>query len=175
MVLNHNQDDLMIDIRPATENDFPAIWTIFQEIIATGDTYANDETFTAEQGRQMWLGPTVRTFVAWEADQITGAYKLVPNMPGRGSHVANGSYIVDAQFRGRGIGRQLVEHSLQTAKRLGYRAIQFNLVVSTNQGAVKLYQQYGFQILATLPQAFRHPTLGYVDAYLMHRSLADEL
>ena len=164
----------MIQIRPATEDDFPAIWAIFQEIIQTGDTYANDETFSGSEARQMWLGPTVRTLVACLDEEVVGAYKLVPNMPGRGAHVANGSYIVEAHYRGRGIGRQLVEHSLQEAKRLGYRALQFNLVVSTNQGAIKLYQQYGFQILATLPQAFRHPTLGYVDAYLMHRALTDD-
>lgn len=162
----------MIEIRPATEQDFPAIWAIFQEIINAGETYVNDETFTEQHAHGMWLGPGVQTFVACSAERVVGAYKLLPNLPGRGSHVANGSYIVAAEYRGRGIGRLMLEHSLIEAQRAGYQAIQFNFVVSTNHGAVKLYQQYGFQILATLPKAFRHRSLGYVDAYLMHRSLA---
>ena len=163
----------MIRVRPATENDFPSIWTMFQEIIKAGDTYVNDETFTDQEAHQMWLGSAVQTFVACIEERVVGAYKLVPNTPGRGAHVANGSYIVDAHYRGIGVGRVLVEHSLQEAKNAGYKAIQFNFVVSTNQGAIKLYEQFGFQILATLPKAFRHSSLGYVDAYLMHRSLEE--
>ena len=161
----------MITIRPATEQDFSRIWAIFQEIINAGETYVNDETFTEQSARGMWLGPGVQTFVACSEERVVGAYKLLPNMPGRGSHVANGSYIVDAEDRGHGIGRLMLEHSLIEAERAGYKAIQFNFVVSSNHGAVKLYQQYGFQILATLPKAFRHSSLGYVGAYLMHRSL----
>ncbi|HEY0736536.1 MAG TPA: GNAT family N-acetyltransferase [Herpetosiphonaceae bacterium] len=163
----------MIQIRPAAEQDFPAIWAIFQEIIQAGETYVNDETFTEQAAHGMWLGPTVQTFVAVSEERVVGAYKIVPNLPGRGSHVANGSYIVDADYRGHGIGRLMLEHSLAEAKHAGYKAIQFNFVVSTNEWAVKLYQHYGFQILATLPRAFRHSSLGYVDAYLMHRSLEE--
>ena len=161
----------MVIIRPASAGDFAAIWEIFHEIIVAGDTYVNDETFTADQARQMWLGPAVTTFVACDGERVVGAYKLTPNYPGRGAHVANGSYIIDASYRGRGIGRLLVEHSLQKAASAGYKAIQFNFVVSTNYGAVKLYEDLGFQTLATLPKAFNHKTLGYVDAYLMYRSL----
>ena len=161
----------MVTIRPASAGDFAAIWEIFHEIIVAGDTYVNDETFTANQARQMWLGPAVTTFVACDGERVVGAYKLTPNYPGRGAHVANGSYIIDAGYRGRGIGRLLVEHSLQNAASAGYQAIQFNFVVSTNYGAVKLYEDLGFQTLATLPKAFNHKTLGYVDAYLMYRSL----
>src|SRR6187549_552303 len=113
----------MIDIRAASENDFEAIWQIFHTIIVAGDTYVNDETFTAEAARQMWLGPNVTTLVAWAEGRVVGAYKLTPNMPGRGAHVANGSYIVAADYRGAGIGRQMVEHSLQEAKKAGYKAI----------------------------------------------------
>ena len=164
----------MNSIRPATEHDFPSIWTIFQDIIKAGDTYVNDATSTEHEAHQMWLGPSVRTFVACADTQVVGAYKLVPNTPGRGAHVANGSYIVAAQYRGRGIGRRLVEHSLQEAKKAGYKAIQFNFVVNTNRTAIKLFEAYGFQTLATIPKAFYHDTLGYIDAYLMHRSLEDE-
>jgi ribosomal protein S18 acetylase RimI-like enzyme len=169
------KDTLMIAVREATEADFEPIWNIFHEILVAGETYGNDETFTAAEAQQMWLGPTVQTFVAYSADRVVGAYKLVPNMPGRGAHVANGSYIVDVDFRGRGIGRVLVEHSLHEAKKAGYKAIQFNFVVSTNQAAIRLYQEFGFQTLAILPKAFDHPVLGYVDAYLMHRSLEDTI
>ncbi len=164
----------MIDIRMATEEDFEAIWQIFHEIIIAGDTYVNDETFTAQAAHQMWLGPNVATFVASSAGRIVGAYKLTPNTPGRGAHVANGSYIVAANNRGSGIGRRMVEHSLHEAKQAGYKAIQFNFVVSTNQSAVRLYETFGFQILATLPKAFQHRTVGYVDAYLMHKSLEED-
>ncbi|HEY1016386.1 MAG TPA: GNAT family N-acetyltransferase [Herpetosiphonaceae bacterium] len=164
----------MITFRPATDDDFPAIWAIFQAIIAEGDTYVQDETFAAEQGRQMWLGPGVLTMIALDEGQVVGAYKILPNQTGRGAHVANGSYIVRAGLRGRGIGRQMVVDSLRAARAAGYRAIQFNFVVSTNRGAVKLYEDLGFRILATLPEAFRHPSQGYVDAYVMHRWLADQ-
>lgn len=163
----------MISLRPATEDDFPAIWRIFGEIIRAGDTYTNDLTFTEHEAHSMWLGPRVRTWVADADGQVVGAYKLVPNYPGRGAHVANGSYIVDANFRGGGIGRLMVEHSLREAKHAGYRAIQFNFVVSTNVGAIKLYEKLGFRILATIPAAFSHDELGYIDALLMHRSLED--
>lgn len=164
----------MLDIRMATENDFEAIWQIFHEIIVAGDTYVNDETFTADAAHQMWLGPTVTTFVACADGRVVGAYKLTPNMPGRGAHVVNGSYVVAADYRGAGVGRQMVEYSLQEAKRAGYKAIQFNFVVSTNQSAIRLYETFGFQTLATLPKAFHHRVLGYVDAYLMHKSLESD-
>lgn len=164
----------MVTLRPATGEDFAPIWAIFQAIIAEGETYAQDETFTAEQARQMWLGPGVLARVALHEGQVVGAYKLLPNQPGRGAHVANGSYVVAAGRRGLGIGRQMVVDSLRAAREAGYRAIQFNFVVSTNQGAVRLYEDLGFRILATLPGAFRHQSLGYVDAYVMHCSLAEE-
>ena len=164
----------MISLRTATEADFEAIWTIFHEIIVAGDTYVQDDTFTAEQARQMWLGPGIYTVVACANARVVGAYKLLPNTPGRGAHVVNGSYIVDVAYRGQSIGRLMLQHSLQEARSAGYKAIQFNFVVSTNHAAVKLYEQVGFQTLATLPKAFRHKTYGYVDAYLMHRSLEGE-
>ena len=164
----------MLFLRMATEDDFATIWKIFHEIILAGDTFVNDETFSEQEAHQMWLGPSVKTFVVCTNEHVVGAYKLVPNASGRGSHVANGSYIVDANYRGRGIGHLLVEHSLQEAEKAGYKAIQFNFVVSTNHAAVRLYKKFGFQTLATLPKAFCHPTLGYVDAYLMHRSMENE-
>lgn len=163
----------MFVIRPANDADFGAIWNIFRAIIAAGDTYVQDETFTEAEARQMWLGPGVRCFVACDDERIVGAYKLLPNRAGRGAHIANGSYIVDANSRGMGVGRGMVEHSLKEAKQLGYHALQFNFVVSTNTGAITLYERLGFQILARIPNAFRHDELGYVDALMMFRSLDD--
>ncbi len=161
----------MISLRQATTADFEAIWQIFREIT---DTYPDDSTCTPDEAQQLWLGKGVFTVVASTDENVVGAYKLAPNMPGRGAHVANGSYIVAADYRGRGIGRLLVEHSLREAKRAGYHAIQFNFVISTNDAAVNLYQSLGFQTLATLPKAYRHGTLGYVDVYVMYRSLEHE-
>ncbi|MEM8641318.1 MAG: GNAT family N-acetyltransferase, partial [Cyanobacteria bacterium P01_G01_bin.54] len=126
-----------------------------------------------EQAQTIWFNPQTHTVVAELEGKVVGAYKLKPNFAGRGAHVANGSYIVAAGLRGQGIGRQLVEHSLQTARRRGYRAMQFNIVVSTNRGAIALYEKLGFQIMATLPGAFHHRTLGYVDTHVMYRRLVD--
>lgn len=162
-----------IAIRPATPADFPAIWAIFEPIIAAGETYEYDETLTTEQAQEIWFNSQTLTVVAEAQGNIIGAYKLKPNHAGRGSHIANGSYIVAAHCRGQGIGRQLVEHSLEMAIARNYRAIQFNIVVSTNIGAIKLYEKLGFQILGTIPQAFNHKTLGYVDTHVMYRSLKD--
>jgi len=99
-------------------------------------------------------------------------YKIVANQRGLGSHVANASFMVDPSCSGRGIGRQMGEHCLEEARRLGYLAMQFNFVVSTNGAAVALWQKLGFAIVGTVPKAFRHSTLGYVDTYVMYRSLA---
>jgi ribosomal protein S18 acetylase RimI-like enzyme len=82
--------------------------------------------------------------------------------------------MVPASSRGKGIGRAMAEHCLSEARRFGFRAMQFNFVVSTNELAVRLWQRLGFKIVGTLPDAFRHPTEGYVDVYIMFRSLMDD-
>ncbi|NEO83281.1 MAG: GNAT family N-acetyltransferase [Spirulina sp. SIO3F2] len=158
-------------LRTATPTDFAAIWSLFEPIIVAGETYEFDESLTAAQAQAIWFNPQTQTVVAEWQGQIVGSYKLKPNFAGRGNHVANGSYIVGMQWQGQGIGRQLVEHSLQTAIAQGYRAMQFNIVVSTNVGAIKLYEKLGFAIVATIPQAFNHRTLGYVDTHVMYRNL----
>ncbi|MGB0563540.1 MAG: GNAT family N-acetyltransferase [Spirulinaceae cyanobacterium] len=162
-----------LHLRTATPDNFAAIWAIFQPIVLAGETYEFDESLTPEQARAVWLNPQTHTVVAELHGQVVGAYKIKPNHAGRGSHVANGSYIVADGYRGRGIGRQLVEHSLQTAREQGYRAMQFNIVVSTNKGAIALYEKLGFAIVATLPGAFRHRTLGHIDTHVMYRCLRD--
>jgi L-amino acid N-acyltransferase YncA len=158
-------------IRPATYADATAIWHIFQKVVASGDTYV----FTTDTGEQeavaYFIGPGITSFVAEDDGRVIGMYKLIPNRIGRGSHVANASFMVDPAAHGRGAGRALGEHCLDEARRQGYQAMQFNFVVSTNIAGVTLWKKLGFEIIGTLPKAFRHATLGAVDAYVMYRFL----
>ena len=159
-------------IRPATAADADAIWRIFQAVVAPGDTY----TFPADTPRTdalaYFMGAAIRSFVIEDAGgRVIGMYKLIPNHGGRGSHVANASFMVDPAAQGSGAGRAMGEHCLDEARKAGYEAMQFNFVVSTNTAAVALWKKLGFQIVGTLPKAFQHATLGKVDAYVMFRSL----
>ena len=161
-------------IRPATHPDRDAIWEIFHEIVSAGDTYAFDPNLSREEALQYWCGKNTRVYVAETGGQVVGTYILRPNQSGGGSHVANAAFMVAPEARGQGIGRAMGEHCLSEARRLGFRAMQFNFVVSTNESAVRLWQQLGFKIVGTLPGAFRHPERGYIDAYVMHRSLLED-
>lgn len=158
-------------IRPATEADAGAIWRIFQAVVAPGDTYTFTTSTTEPEAAAYFLGPGVTSFVAEENGEVVGVYKLIPNYIGRGAHVSNASFMVHPDAHGKGIGRLLGEHCLDEARRQGYQAMQFNFVVSTNTAGVRLWKKLGFQIVGTLPKAFRHATLGDVDAYVMHRFL----
>ncbi|MES2961577.1 MAG: GNAT family N-acetyltransferase [Pseudomonadota bacterium] len=155
----------------ATKKDFPDIWRIFKSVISSGDTYVNRAETTAEAAYEKWMNIAAQTFVARINNQIVGAYLIKPNHVDRGSHIANASYIVDENKRGFGIGKSLALHSIATAKESGYKAMQFNFVVSTNKAAVNLWQSVGFKIIGTIPQGFNHQALGYVDAYIMFREL----
>lgn len=158
-------------IRPATEADAQAIWRIFHAVVAPGDTYSFTDETTERDAVAYFLGAGITSFVAEEDGRVIGMYKLIPNRIGRGSHVSNASFMVDPAEQGKGAGRALGEHCLKEAKRQGYAAMQFNFVVSTNTAGVNLWRRLGFQIVGTLPKAFRHATLGDVDAYVMHRFL----
>lgn len=160
-----------VTIREIRGDEFERVWPIFHDVVSRGDTYDYPPDLTLEQGRTMWTVPPARCFVAEDGDAVLGAYRLAPNRIGLGDHVANGSYMVSADARGRGIGSLLCEHSLHEARRAGFSAMQFNFVVSTNTGAVRLWQRHGFEIVGTLPGAFRHARLGPVDAYVMYRML----
>lgn len=161
-----------VAIREIDAGEFERVWPLFRDVIASGDTYDYPPDLAFDQARTMWTTPPARCFVAEAGNEVLGAYRLAPNrMVGLGDHVANGSYMVSAEARGRGIGSRLCEHSLQEAKRAGFTAMQFNFVVSTNTGAVRLWRRHGFDIVGTLPGAFRHARLGPVDAYVMHRPL----
>jgi L-amino acid N-acyltransferase YncA len=163
----------VLTIRPATETDHGIIWKIFHEVVATGDTYAFDPKISRDDALAYWFRADTHTYVAEKDREIVGTYTLRPNQAGGGAHVANAAFLVAANARGQGIGRAMGEHSLSEARRLGFRAMQFNFVVSTNESAMRLWQQLKFKIVGTLPGAFRHPTKGYVDVYVMFRSLME--
>ena len=158
-------------IRDAGPGDAEAILAIGRELVADGDTYVFAPTTTDDELMAYWLSPTGRTIVAVLDGRTVGCYFLRSNYPGRGRHVANASYAVSRSFTRRGIGRAMGEHSLEKARALGYQAMQFNLVVSTNDRAVTLWRTLGFRIVGTLPRVFDHPTRGMVDAYVMHKFL----
>lgn len=162
-----------MEIRLAENSDWDRIWEIFHAVISTGDTLAQDPGTTKDEAHAYWMGAGTRTYVVLVNGRIEGSYLLRPNQPGLGSHVANAGYIVDPAARGHGLGRKLCEHSLREAKRLGFVGMQFNFVISTNERAVGLWRAMGFSIVGTLPKAYRHARLGFVDAYVMHRFLED--
>jgi L-amino acid N-acyltransferase YncA len=161
----------MITIRKAVEADFEAIWSIFHQVVQQGDSYTFDPDTTKEQAYLIWMAKELTTYVASIGNEIVGTYILTANQPGLGSHVANAGYMVDIRGRGKGVGRAMCEHSLEEARKMGFHAMQFNMVVSTNESAVALWKKFGFSIVGTLPLAFRHRQLGLVDAYVMHRFL----
>jgi len=154
-------------IRPATDADRDAIWEIFREVIAAGETYPLEQDISREDAFVYWFQRDARVFVAENNGEIVGSYTLHQNQVAGGAHVANAGFIVSNNARGQGVGRAMGEHCLAEARRLGFRAMQFNFVVSTNQSAVKLWQDLGMKIVGTLPGAFKHPTRGYVDVYVM--------
>lgn len=161
----------MIPIRETIERDWPALWEMFQSVASAGDVFAYDETTTEAVARKLWFDPPVACFVAEDDGRIVGTYFLRPNQPGRGSHVANGGYMVLPEERGRGLASLMCEHSIETARRLGYRAMQFNYVIATNAAALRVWEKYGFAVVGRLPGAFRHQELGFVDALVLYRTL----
>ena len=163
----------MSQIRQATAVDSDAIWDIFHAVVVHGDTYTFDPDISREEALVYWLHPSNWCYVAEREGNVVGTYILKANQPGLGSHVANAAFMVSPQARGLGVGRAMGEHSLSEARRLGFRAMQFNLVVSTNEPAVGLWQLLGFKIVGTLPGVFRHSQKGFVDAYVMFRSLTE--
>ena len=161
-------------IRPATAQDWPGIWAVLEPVFRAGETYAVARDIQESEARALWLGKPAATFVAEEAGQILGTYYIKTNHSGGAAHVCNCGYVTADAARGRGIATQLCLHSLTEAQRLGYRAMQFNLVLASNAGAVRLWQKLGFDIVGTLPGAFDHPRLGLVDAHVMWKALAAE-
>ena len=162
---------MKMNIREAIEKDFDEIWPIFHEIVSAGDTYGYAVDTTKEQALDIWIKTPVETFVVEEDNNILGTYFLKSNQAGPGSHVCNCGFMVSSKARGRGLATAMCEHSQEIAKELGYQAMQFNFVVSSNEGAVKLWEKLGFEIVGRLPKAFNHPARGYVDALVMYKWL----
>tara|TARA_B100001564_G_C20591316_1_gene647955 strand:- start:37 stop:540 length:504 start_codon:yes stop_codon:yes gene_type:complete len=165
-----NSDTSSIIIRKANPDDMDAIWAIFKKVTEKGDTYIYDSTTTLEDAKHI-LVYDAALYVATKDEKVVGLYVIRQNKVGRGSHVCNAAYMVDPDAQGNGIGKLMGEHSLDEAKLLGYKAMQFNIVVSTNKPAVHLWKKLGFNIVGTIPEAFNHKELGLVDAYVMHRFL----
>lgn len=163
-------------IRDATADDWPQIWPFLREVVAAGETYCWPRDTTSEAARHWWMAkPGGRVFVAVMGgagrETVVGTAEMHPNQPAGGAHVANAGFLVDPGAGGRGVGRALAEHVLVAARGDGFRAMQFNAVVQTNRGAVRLWESLGFRIQATIPQAFAHPTEGLVGLHIMWRSL----
>jgi ribosomal protein S18 acetylase RimI-like enzyme len=161
-----------VTIRPARAADRDAIWSILEPMIRGGESYPLPRDLTREHALQYWFGQPHEVFVAEIDGRIVGTYFIQPNQRGGGAHVANCGYITATGLTGRGIARAMCGHSLDYAKERGYRAMQFNFVVSTNERAVRLWQSCGFEIVGRLPAAFQHPVAGFVDAFVMYRHLA---
>ena len=161
----------MVTIRAAVEGDRAAIWTILEPVIRAGETYALPVDLSMDEGLGYWFGAGNSVFVSEAAGRVVGTYLLRANQRGGGGHVANCGYMTAGDFTGRGVARAMCQHSLQVARELGFRAMQFNFVVSTNERAVRVWESCGFSLVERLPGAFAHPALGFVDALVMFRTL----
>jgi GNAT superfamily N-acetyltransferase len=159
-------------IRAASDQDWLRVWPFFSRIVADGETYAYPDVLTPETGRALWMEePPGQTVVATDGDTVLGSAKMGPNRPGRGAHVATASFMVDPAHQGRGVGRALARYAVEWAREAGYRGMQFNAVVEMNTPAVRLWQSLGFEILATVPEAFDHPQHGLVGLHVMYQRL----
>ena len=162
-----------LQIRPFEEADWPAVWALLEPVFRAGETFPHDPAISEAEAQQAWVEHSQAVMVAVDtAGDVVGTYYLRPNSLALGAHVVNAGYVVAEHCRRQGIGSRLCQHSLQGARRLGFPAMQFNLVVSTNTAGIRCWQRNGFQVVGTLPGAFRHRQLGYVDALVMIQALA---
>ncbi len=162
---------MTIKIRSIIRSDESGIWEIIEPVIKSGDTYMYAPDSSREKMMSIWFDPEKFTYVAEIEDKIVATFFLKANQPDLGSHVVNAGYMVHPDFRGRGIAEQMCRYSLEEARKLGFKAMQFNCVIATNEVAVRLWQKCGFQIIGTLPKAYQHQTLGLVDAHVMYQWL----
>ncbi|WP_254990858.1 GNAT family N-acetyltransferase [Cyanobium sp. N5-Cardenillas] len=159
-------------LRPYAPDDWPGVWAVLEPVFRAGETFPHDPAIDSDTARRAWVETVAATVVATESDGgILGTYYLRPNQPCLGAHVANAGYVVAEAARGRGVGHALCRHSQEEARRRGFTAMQFNLVVSTNAAGVATWSRNGFDTIGRLPGAFRHPRLGAVDALVMFKSL----
>lgn len=160
-----------MNIREATEEDFSKIWPIFHEISSAGVTYAYPQDTSKEEAMRLWMSLPRKTFVAEINGKILGTYYIKTNHDGPGKHVCNCGYMVSSKARGKGIATAMCKHSQEMAVQLGYKAMQFNFVASSNQDAIQLWNKLGFETVGRLPKAFNHPSMGYIDALVMYKWL----
>ncbi len=158
-------------IRNAHQDDQEAVWQIIHEVIATGNTYVFAPDSSKEKMLSYWFSDDKNTYVAEEDGKILGTFYLKTNQMDLGSHIVNAGYMVSSEARGKGLGQAMAEFSMEEARRLGYRGMQFNLVVKTNENAVKLWLKLGFEIIGEIPEAYKHSQFGYVNAYIMYQKL----
>jgi ribosomal protein S18 acetylase RimI-like enzyme len=169
--VKNNGIEQRFTVRRAAATDQNAIWQIFHAVISRGDSYAFDPETSRDEALAFWFGRGTHTFVALDRRTVIGAYLVKANQPGLGAHVANAAFIVSPPAQRRGVGRALALHCPAEARRLGFRAMQFNYVIATNVRAIALWQSLGFAIVGTLPGAFHHRQLGFLDVYVMFRAL----
>ena len=160
-----------IELRKARDDDKPAVWRIIKAVIAGDDTYVFSSNTPEDEMMSYWFSPAKHNYVAVSNGNVVGTFWIQANQPGLGSHVANAAYMVLPSVNGKGIGRQMAEFSLAEARRLGFKAMQFNFVVKTNTVAVRLWQSVGFEIIGEIPDAFDHRREGLTNAYIMYRKL----
>jgi L-amino acid N-acyltransferase YncA len=158
-------------IRNANQDDHEAVWQIIHEVIATGNTYVFAPDSSKEKMLSHWFSEDKHTYIAEDDGKILGTFYLKTNQMDLGSHIVNAGYMVSSEARGKGLGQAMAEFSMEEARRLGYRGMQFNLVVKTNENAVKLWLKLGFEIIGEIPEAYEHSQLGYVNAYVMYQKL----
>jgi ribosomal protein S18 acetylase RimI-like enzyme len=161
----------MIEIRKATPEDQDQIWDIIRQVIAEGDTYVFSPESSKEKMLAYWIGSDKHTYVATINDTVAGTFIIRDNQPDLGSHIANASFMTSPSAEGQGIGRAMGEFSLVEAKRLGYKAMQFNFVIASNERAIRLWEKLGFKIIGEIPEAFNHKKHGLTNAFIMYRKI----
>jgi ribosomal protein S18 acetylase RimI-like enzyme len=162
----------VILVQPFLPRHWASVWRVLEPVFRAGETYAFSPDISEAEARHVWSEVPAATFVALGAgDVVLGTYYIKPNQPALGAHVCNCGYVTAEQARGRGIASAMCEHSQEEARARGFRAMQYNLVVSTNEGAIRLWKKHGFAVIGVLPGAFRHASLGYVDALVMFKQL----
>ncbi|MHA1128889.1 MAG: GNAT family N-acetyltransferase [Alphaproteobacteria bacterium] len=164
----------MIEITPYTPAHWPEIWTILEPVFYAGETYAYATDITESQAHAVWINTPKATYVALEDGEVLGTFYIKPNQPALGAHVCNCGYVVGPNARGKGVAAQMCDFSQGVAVQMGFSSMQYNLVAASNEGAVRLWQRHGFQIIGTLPKAFNHQRLGLVDAHVMYKTLTDD-
>lgn len=170
-----SQVDLyLMKIREIDKSEFEAIWPIFKIVARAGETYAFPRDISESAAKKIWVDASRKTFIAEDDGQILGTYYLKTNQAGPGMHVCNCGYMVSPSAQGKGVATAMCKHSQQVAIDLGYNAMQFNYVASSNEGAIRLWLKLGFDIVGRLPRAFNHPAKGYVDALVMYKWLRTE-